>query len=409
MKALFLIAFLALLNPSSGDSKDLINPNEAKVIHNNAGDTLECDPDQLTVVKKETKTVTFTFSGNLTDTIKIKFNSTANVFLHPQYIEIGPNNSSGSIDVTGLTVTSLTFIDIFDCETPDDSNITCPFNQSASFVRVKVVHSNTISLLVTITGWVYFFAWSISFYPQIWLNYKRSSVEGLNFDFLVLNILGFTCYTIYNWLMYFDHSVQDIYQEHHHRALIPVLLNDVVFASHALLACLITGIQCFLYERGQQRVSYTCIGWASVLSAFSLASFVITLFDIINWLQFINNLSYVKMAVTLSKYFPQAILNFRRKSTEGWSIGNVILDFTGGSMDICQMVLQASNTDDWSGFYGNPVKFGLGLVSMIFDVVFFVQHYCLYRETDSAVDYNVVETSESSNASSRRTNPRPSA
>ena len=61
MKALFLIAFLALLSPSSGDSKDLINPNEAKVIHNNAGDTLECDPDQLTIVKKETKTVTFTF------------------------------------------------------------------------------------------------------------------------------------------------------------------------------------------------------------------------------------------------------------------------------------------------------------------------------------------------------------
>ena len=274
---------------------------------------------------------------------------------------------------------------------------------------MEVVHSHTISLLVVITGWVYFFAWSISFYPQIWLNYKRSSVEGLNFDYLVLNILGFTCYTIYNWLMYFDHTVQDIYLEHHHRALIPVLLNDVVFSSHALLACLITGIQCFIYERGQQRVSYICIGWASVLSAIAFISFAITLFDVLDWLQFINNLSYVKMAVTLSKYFPQAILNFERKSTEGWSIGNVVLDFTGGSMDICQMVLQASNTDDWSGFYGNPVKFGLGLVSMIFDVVFFIQHYCLYRESDSAVDYDTIQNSESSNTLSTETNPRPSA
>jgi hypothetical protein len=24
-----------------------------------------------------------------------------------------------------------------------------------------------------ITGWIYFFAWSISFYPQIFLNYRR--------------------------------------------------------------------------------------------------------------------------------------------------------------------------------------------------------------------------------------------
>ncbi|KAE9549960.1 hypothetical protein FO519_006839 [Halicephalobus sp. NKZ332] len=407
MKALFLIVFLVLWDFGSGDRGDFVNPDENKVVQNEAGDKLESDPDQLTIVKGETKRVTFTLSGNLTEPIRIFLNSTENVHLVPRFIEISPNNQSGSVDVTGLSVTSLTFIDVYDCETPENSNITCPFNKSATFVRVTVVHSNTISILVTITGWVYFLAWSISFYPQIWLNYKRSSVEGLNFDFLVLNILGFTCYTIYNWLMYFDHAVQDIYQTQHSRSLIPVLLNDVVFASHALLACLITGVQCFLYERGQQRVSYTCIGWASVLSAFSLVSFVITLFDILNWLQFINNLSYVKMAVTLSKYFPQAILNFRRKSTEGWSIGNVILDFTGGSMDICQMVLQASNTDDWSGFYGNPVKFGLGLVSMIFDVVFLIQHYCLYRETESGIDYNVVETSESTNISNR-TNPSPS-
>ena len=30
----------------------------------------------------------------------------------------------------------------------------------------------------------------------------------------------------------------------------------------------------------------------------------------------------------------QVYLNFRRKSTVGWSIGNVLLDFTGGSLSI---------------------------------------------------------------------------
>lgn len=36
-------------------------------------------------------------------------------------------------------------------------------------------------------------------------------------------------------------------------------------------------------------------------------------------------------------------MNFRRKSTEGWSIGNVLLDFTGGSFSLLQMFLQSYN------------------------------------------------------------------
>ena len=34
--------------------------------------------------------------------------------------------------------------------------------------------------------------------------------------------------------------------------------------------------------------------------------------------------------------------------------------------------------DDYGSIIGNLVKFGLGLFSMIFDVLFIVQHYCLY-------------------------------
>jgi hypothetical protein len=37
---------------------------------------------------------------------------------------------------------------------------------------------------------------------------------------------------------------------------------------------------------------------------------------------------------------------------------------------------------DWSGIVGNPVKFLLGFVSMFFDVIFCVQHYLLYPESD---------------------------
>ncbi|VDM26960.1 unnamed protein product, partial [Toxocara canis] len=258
-------------------------------------------------------------------------------------------------------------------------------NVNRTFVEVRVVHSSALSVLVIIVGWIYFVAWSVSFYPQIYLNFKRRSVVGLNFDFLLLNIIGFACYTFYNVLMYFDGNIQEIYERTHPHSHIPVLLNDVVFAVHALFACIVTALQCFFYQRGGQRVSYTCAAISTTFILFAIVSLVLTMVKVIDALQFIMFLSYIKMGVTLCKYFPQAFFNFRRKSTVGWSIGNVLLDFLGGSMDICQMILQGANTDDWSAFYGNPVKFGLGLVSMFFDVIFMIQHYVLYRHKEGVI------------------------
>jgi len=40
----------------------------------------------------------------------------------------------------------------------------------------------------------------------------------------------------------------------------------------------------------------------------------------------------------------QALMNFRRKSTVGWSIGNILLDFTGGILSMMQMFLISYNT-----------------------------------------------------------------
>lgn len=72
-------------------------------------------------------------------------------------------------------------------------------------------------------------------------------------------------------------------------------------------------------------------------------------------------------------------MNYRRKSTVGWSIGNIFLDFTGGSLSMLQMILNAYNYDDWVSIFGDPTKFGLGLFSVLFDIFFMVQHYGLYR------------------------------
>jgi cystinosin len=89
--------------------------------------------------------------------------------------------------------------------------------------------------------------------------------------------------------------------------------------------------------------------------------------------------SYVKLAITIIKYCPQAWMNYKRKSTEGWSIGNILLDFTGGVLSVLQMFLLSINYNDWSSIFGSPTKFGLGFFSILFDILFIIQHYVLYR------------------------------
>ena len=46
----------------------------------------------------------------------------------------------------------------------------------------------------SICGWLYFLAWSASFYAQPLLNLRRRSTEGFLVDYPLLNVFGFACY-----------------------------------------------------------------------------------------------------------------------------------------------------------------------------------------------------------------------
>jgi cystinosin len=67
----------------------------------------------------------------------------------------------------------------------------------------------------------------------------------------------------------------------------------------------------------------------------------------------------------------------------GWSIVPILLDLAGGILSVLQLVIDSALQSDWSGITGNPVKLGLGNVSIFFDLIFIVQHYILYREKDA--------------------------
>eukprot|EP00579_Thalassiosira_antarctica_P025570 CAMPEP_0202023462 /NCGR_PEP_ID=MMETSP0905-20130828/51942_1 /ASSEMBLY_ACC=CAM_ASM_000554 /TAXON_ID=420261 /ORGANISM="Thalassiosira antarctica, Strain CCMP982" /LENGTH=646 /DNA_ID=CAMNT_0048585845 /DNA_START=130 /DNA_END=2067 /DNA_ORIENTATION=- len=56
------------------------------------------------------------------------------------------------------------------------------------------------------------------------------------------------------------------------------------------------------------------------------------------WIDYLYFLSFVKVGVSIVKYIPQVVLNYQRKSTSGWQIWNILLDFSGGTLSIVQLV-----------------------------------------------------------------------
>ncbi|PON95241.1 Lysosomal cystine transporter [Trema orientale] len=241
---------------------------------------------------------------------------------------------------------------------------------------------NSIPLEITyeVLGWIAFFAWSISFYPQVILNFRRKSVVGLNFDFVVLNLTKHSSYLIYNATLYFSSAVQKQYFEKYgFGEMIPVAANDVAFSTHAVILTAITLLQIAIYERGGQTVSKISLGIVSVVWLAAGVCFFIALPNH-SWLWLIGVFNSIQVFMTLIKYIPQAFMNFNRKSTDGFSIGNILLDFLGGVANYAQMAVQSIDQNSWVNFYGNIGKTLLSLISIFFDLLFMVQHYLLYPE-----------------------------
>ena len=57
----------------------------------------------------------------------------------------------------------------------------------ANIFRVDVIHSSALNVIIEIVGWIYFIAWSISFYPQVILNFKLKKLANALFCRSVFN------------------------------------------------------------------------------------------------------------------------------------------------------------------------------------------------------------------------------
>jgi len=89
--------------------------------------------------------------------------------------------------------------------------------------------SETLDILSQIVGWIYFLAWSSSFYGQVVTSYRLKSVEGLNLNYQVLNLSGFSFYSIYSSIGYFTVNESSG----------TVKLQDLLFSYHALMIVIV--------------------------------------------------------------------------------------------------------------------------------------------------------------------------
>lgn len=178
-------------------------------------------------------------------------------------------------------------------------------------------------------------------------------------------------------------------------------MNDFAFALHALVLCLITYSQFFPRLWSFQKESTSPKASIFILSSCLIGILWTIIVAIIvvtkgrnsgtdpstwAWIDEVYAFSYVKLLVTLSKYMPQVLTNYRRKSTVGWSIHTVLLDLAGGILSTAQLVIDAAVQGDWRAISGNLPKLALSFFSMGMDAIFMVQHFILYRHTQEEED-----------------------
>ncbi|XP_060797624.1 cystinosin isoform X2 [Neoarius graeffei] len=309
--------------------------------------TKQCDgrvflsaPPPVSLAEKVSKNITITASSSLNVTVYIYFNITYNStnissIIHlPQEVILPAENVSTCFEVQAKSVGQVTAY-LYSNNTEIQSLQTR--------IIFLVIRSKVLDIIIKIIGWIYFLAWSISFYPQAYENWKRKSVVGLSFDFLTLNLTGFIAYGVFNIGLFWIPYIKEEFLKTYPNGVNPVDSSDVFFSLHAVVLTLVYICQCTMYERGGQKVSKVAIFFLVVAWTFAFVTLFVAVAQKISWLTYLYYFSYIKLGITLIKYVPQAWMNYRRQSTEGWSIGNVLLDLTGGTFSVLQMFLQSYN------------------------------------------------------------------
>ncbi|CDF40090.1 unnamed protein product [Chondrus crispus] len=227
-------------------------------------------------------------------------------------------------------------------------------------------------------GWIYFFAWSATFWPQVLLILRRRTTAGLSTDFVTINIVGFISYAIFTFSSYAVPAVSSSYVAA--TGYPPqVELADVLFAAHGAVMCSVLVAQLFLFPPRIAPRRYVAAS-ALVAQALVLLGLALALRGRLDWYRYLSGAGAVKVVASLVKHFPQVWLNRERGSTVGWSFTMVLLDVVGGSFSVAQQAVKAVRMGSWAPFTANLAKTFLAAESLVFDFWFILQHTVFYAD-----------------------------
>lgn len=157
----------------------------------------------------------------------------------------------------------------------------------------------------------------------------------------------------------FRHSptIRDQYAARHPLSPEPtVRFNDLAFAVHALVLVVLTYSQFYVWiwnlavsDTQRTSVLTRSIVALSMLSVLSTSVAVVMIPSTHwQWIDVVYIFGYIKLVATFVKYTPQVWHNFKRKSTRGWSIDQILFDCVGGVLSLAQLFLDASFQGDVS-------------------------------------------------------------
>jgi cystinosin len=117
-----------------------------------------------------------------------------------------------------------------------------------------------LEVLSQLFGWIYSISWSLSFYPQPILNFRRRSTSGTTIDFPTINVLGFLAYFISNAAFLYSPVIRAQYAARNNGLTPTVEFNDLAFAGHAVILSVLTYTQFFSWIWGFDKKGRSGIG-----------------------------------------------------------------------------------------------------------------------------------------------------
>ncbi|OWB55383.1 hypothetical protein B5S28_g1255 [[Candida] boidinii] len=250
-------------------------------------------------------------------------------------------------------------------------------------------------------GWLYTLSWGLGMYPPVITNIKLWSVQGLSFDFICFNTFGYVLYTLYYGFLRYSNYIKEEYGDRYSdpnssERIYPLIkTNDFIFAMHGLVLNTILFTQVFFWKgmktNDNQKISIICKIILSLVVLYSILGSILIIetndtgnnFLNFQWLDLLTSLGLIKIIMSVCKNIPQTIYNYNRKSTHGWPIEMIWLDFFGAVFSFAQLVIDSYLTSgDLSHIFNNLPKFLLSLEVAISDTIFFLQHYVWYYNND---------------------------